>query len=329
MITSHTLAGISSQVVCAGGSILAGVGGAFIHLLLAVAAGVAGLAAAEMSIATVNTEPRVPAEMCYVDTSLLSSHLAGHTGDIAVEPCPATVALAVVQVAGLPALASVFAGRGVTPTHQVLAVEPGVPLGTGALVRPVAVLTRAPVQAWLGVTLIDVVLTVAAREAGQAHTGEGVDAIHARPTIEAGALCAVRGVVLAVDAAEARGAGAGVAVDTVGAVGPVLAGVAGALIDVLLALGPTETSQALTEERANAIRAGATVVAWIGLAVVDVGVAVAAGEAGPAGTAVAPVGVLARGPIPAGALHTLIDVNLTGLTLPASGATAGEALVVL
>lgn len=54
--------------------------------------------------------------------------------------------------------------------------------------------------------------------------------------------------------------------------------------------------------------------ALTGLAVVDVGVAVAAGEAGPAGAAVAPVGVLACGPIPAGALHTLIDVNLTGLT---------------
>lgn len=54
--------------------------------------------------------------------------------------------------------------------------------------------------------------------------------------------------------------------------------------------------------------------ALTGLAVVDVGVAVAAGEAGPAGAAVAPVGVLARGPIPAGALHALIDVNLTGLT---------------
>lgn len=54
--------------------------------------------------------------------------------------------------------------------------------------------------------------------------------------------------------------------------------------------------------------------ALTGLAVVDVGVAVAAGEAGAAGAAVAPVGVLARGPIPAGALHTLIDVNLTGLT---------------
>lgn len=158
---------------------------------------------------------------------LLGSHLAGHAGDVAVEPCPATVALAAVQVVGLPALASVFAGRGIAPTHQVLggaeqemglrtqqgfcrrggcsdppqpactdtsvsprlylAVEPGVSLGTSALVRPVAVLARAPVQARLGVTLVDVMLAVAAREAGQAHAGEGVDAVHTGPTIEAGA----------------------------------------------------------------------------------------------------------------------------------------------
>lgn len=37
-------------------------------MLLAVAAGVAGLAAAEMGVASVYTEPRVPAEMCYIDT---------------------------------------------------------------------------------------------------------------------------------------------------------------------------------------------------------------------------------------------------------------------
>lgn len=51
-----------------------------------------------------------------------------------------------------------------------------------------------------------------------------------------------------------------------------------------------------------------------GLAVIDVGVAVAAGEAGSAGAAVAPIGVLACGPIAAGALHALVDVNLAGLT---------------
>lgn len=57
MITGHTLAGVASQVVCAGGSVLAGVGGALIDLLLAVAAGVAGLTAAEVSVAGVHAEP--------------------------------------------------------------------------------------------------------------------------------------------------------------------------------------------------------------------------------------------------------------------------------
>lgn len=68
-----------------------------------------------------------------------------------------------------------------------LAVEPRVSLGTSALVGPIAVLTRAPVQARLGVALVDVMLAVAAREAGWTDAGEGIDAIHAGPTIEAGA----------------------------------------------------------------------------------------------------------------------------------------------
>lgn len=62
------LAGVASQVVCAGGSVLAGVRGALIHLLLAVAASVTSLAAAEVGVASVHTEPRIPAEMCYIDT---------------------------------------------------------------------------------------------------------------------------------------------------------------------------------------------------------------------------------------------------------------------
>lgn len=77
--------------------------------------------------------------------------------------------------------------QGPLESSHYLAVEPSVSLGTGALVRPIAVLTRAPVQAGLGVTLVDVVLTVAAREAGWTEAGEGVDAIHAGPPIEAGA----------------------------------------------------------------------------------------------------------------------------------------------
>lgn len=65
---STHLAGVTSQVIRAGGSVLAGVWGALVHLLLAVAAGVASLAAAEVSVAGVHAEPRVPAEVCDVDT---------------------------------------------------------------------------------------------------------------------------------------------------------------------------------------------------------------------------------------------------------------------
>lgn len=74
-----------------------------------------------------------------------------------------------------------------SPRLLYLAVEAGVSLWTSALVRPIAVLTRASVQAWLGVTLINVMLAVAAREAGWTDAGEGVDAIHTGPTVEAGA----------------------------------------------------------------------------------------------------------------------------------------------
>lgn len=68
-----------------------------------------------------------------------------------------------------------------------LAIESGVALRAGALVSPVAVLARPPIQAGPGVTLVDVVLTINAGEARRADTGEGVDAIHTGGPIEAGA----------------------------------------------------------------------------------------------------------------------------------------------
>lgn len=74
-----------------------------------------------------------------------------------------------------------------SPSLLYLAVEPSVSLGTSALVRPIAVLTRAAIQARLGVALVNVMLAVAACEARRTDAGEGVDAIHAGPIVEAGA----------------------------------------------------------------------------------------------------------------------------------------------
>lgn len=66
-----------------------------------------------------------------------------------------------------------------------LAVEARVALRAGALVGPVAVLAGATVQAGPRVALVDVVLTVAAREARRTQAGEGVDAIHTGAAIKA------------------------------------------------------------------------------------------------------------------------------------------------
>lgn len=180
-----------------------------------------------------------------------------------------------------------------------------------------------------GVTLIDVMLAVAAREARWAQACERVDAIHTGATIEAGAFRAVGRVVLTVYAAKAQGAGAGIAVHTVSAVGTIAAGVTGTFVDVLLTEGTLEARQAVAEGRVYAISAGAAIVAGVGPTVVDVRLTVAPCVAGQAVAAVAAIGILAGGGMAAGALDTLIDVHVTGLPLPACMAHTGKALIVL
>lgn len=55
----------------------------------------------------------------------------------------------------------------------------------GAFVGSVAVVAGATIQAGLGVTFVDIMLTVAASEARGANTSEGVDPIHTGTTVEA------------------------------------------------------------------------------------------------------------------------------------------------
>lgn len=58
-------------------------------------------------------------------------------------------------------------------------------MGARAFVRPVTVQASPSVEARLGVTLIDVILAVAASEARQAEASEHVDSIHTGAAIEA------------------------------------------------------------------------------------------------------------------------------------------------
>lgn len=59
---------------------------------------------------------------------------------------------------------------------------------TGALVCPITVKTGASIEAWLRVTLIYVILTVAASETSQTQAGEGVNSIHTGAAIKARAV---------------------------------------------------------------------------------------------------------------------------------------------
>lgn len=169
-----------------------------------------------------------------------------------------------------------------------LTVNSSVAERTRALICSVTVKTCAAIEAGLGVTLVDVILAVAASESRQTEAGEGVDAVHTGATVEAGAeasqdinchksferverqadlvLCcrrlpvgAVVGVDLAVYATEAQRAGAGVAVDTVGAVGPVLAGITLTLIYVLFASAATKPGRTGAGIRVDAIMAQTTI----------------------------------------------------------------------
>lgn len=110
MVAGNTLAGIATRVVSAGSSVLAGAGGALIHLVLAVAACVASLTAAVVCVASIHAEPTIPAQLGDIDGSLLRSLLTGHAGHITVEASPASGALTAVQRFGLPALAAILAG---------------------------------------------------------------------------------------------------------------------------------------------------------------------------------------------------------------------------
>lgn len=68
-----------------------------------------------------------------------------------------------------------------------LTVGSSISVQAGAFVSAVAVVARAAVLAGLGIALVDVVLAVVARESRRAQARKGVDAIHARAAVEAGA----------------------------------------------------------------------------------------------------------------------------------------------
>lgn len=103
--------------------------------------------------------------MSHINSSLFGCYLTGNTWNVTIKSCPAGLTLAVVGCSPLPASSPILTGRCVAPTNQVLTVESGVSVRAGALVGAVAVLAGATVHTRLGVTLVDVMLTVVPGEA--------------------------------------------------------------------------------------------------------------------------------------------------------------------
>lgn len=106
----HALAGVSTQKVGTGGSVLAGVRSAFVHLLLTVAPSVSNLTVAVVDVSCVQTLTRVTTQMGNIDSSLFGCHLTGNTWNITVKARPASLTLAAVGGAPLPASSPVFTG---------------------------------------------------------------------------------------------------------------------------------------------------------------------------------------------------------------------------
>lgn len=102
MVARKAFATVSSKVISARGTVLARIRGALVYLFLTVTAGVTSLAAAVMCVPSIKTLPRIPTQVSHFHTLLFCCDLAGHTGDIAVESSPTSLALAVVGGTLLP-----------------------------------------------------------------------------------------------------------------------------------------------------------------------------------------------------------------------------------
>lgn len=118
LVSSDTLALVSTQVIPAGGSVLAGAGVTLIQLHLAVAARVTHLALAVVGVPHVQAVTRVLAQLVHGDSSLRSCHLARDAGHVAVGAGPAGWAHTASLGQSLHTRAFVLTGRLAAQIHE-------------------------------------------------------------------------------------------------------------------------------------------------------------------------------------------------------------------
>lgn len=165
-VAGHAITLVSSHVSPTGGAIVTGFVLTVIDLAFAVAAGVISRTFTVVGVRCVDTVAAMVAQVICLEPSLASGRLTGDSGDVTVASRPAASTVTDVRSILLATAPSVLTGRGASaPVNGGLTAVSGEALGAGAAEGLQAVLTDAPVETGLGVTLINLILAVGAGEA--------------------------------------------------------------------------------------------------------------------------------------------------------------------
>ena len=174
--------------IITGRSVVAGIAGTCVGLILAVGTPVALPAVTGVGSACISTPTTVSAEPRHGGAAVVGGDLAGHHLHIAHFPSPAGSTGAVEGGSVLTTDRPILAGGAGAPVDQLFAVCcAGESRGAVALVVATHVLAGAPVLAGVAVAGVDSGLAVAAGEPGLAPAGVSVDAVNADTAIHAGA----------------------------------------------------------------------------------------------------------------------------------------------
>lgn len=284
-VAGWTLAHKAPHVTTAGAPMLAGLGCAGVHLLLTVATRAALWTHTVVGVVLVHALPACVTQLLHPYPHLGCSLSAGQALHVTEATTPPRETNAVGP--SLDTATPVPTGCLAAPVHWVLTLTPSEALSAGALKPWVGGVAGAPVQTGPGEAGVSLILAVGACVARATQTAEGVHAIHTGPSVEAGAGATVWQVSLAVEASVAGRTGTGEGGHVISA-GARATGAAQTLIHISITAGTSKAGEARAGKGAHAILAGATIEARVGLTVVNVLITERASVAPMAGAPEAP-----------------------------------------
>lgn len=268
-VASWTLTHITPHVALAGAPMLAGLGQAGVHLLFTVAACAALRAHTVVRAVLVHTLATCLTQLLHRHPDLGCSLPAGQALDVTEAATPPRGAKAVERGPSPGTATPILTGYTATPVYQRLALSASEALRAGTAEAGMGGGADAPMQAGPREAGVGLMLAVCTSVAGAAQAGEGGHTIHAGPAIEAGAGAAVWKVLLTAEASITRGAGASEGGHVVCA-GAWATGTAQTLIYISGAAGTSKAREAGAGKGAHSILTGAAIQAGVGVTVIDV-----------------------------------------------------------